>query len=312
MSALVQNPYCVAPPCNFKPLRNKMALSNSPNTKHISHPPACLPLRSVIPSSFADMYTPDILENKSLLTKDGRPMFTQRELVDWHKNDLRSLLIVSSLKPAWRGKVPHIIEPGYRVMVLPLDASDQVIVQTLVSSDLYKEHRFEQQFLEQTAEYTVQAARQRTSHQVLTKPEWRNIVENYLLNLACEAQCRLDFKEACSDLKRQKRKEAAKECVSSKGSVQDDASNGMVGHKPITGSFKSTSPLLKQAILTRLSTSPDYSSMLNSRGGIQHQPVAKPKVSTSLTRQEKQRIWVDVQAQLYARLGLNWLPDELI
>lgn len=38
----------------------------------------------------------------------------------------------------------------------------------------------------------------------LSKPEWRNIIENYLLNVAVEAQCRYDFKQKRSEYKRWK------------------------------------------------------------------------------------------------------------
>lgn len=262
--------YSVAPPSNFKPLRK-------PSHKLTTFTKIYLPLKSLLPTSYKNMYTPDVLENKNMLTRDGRPLFTQRDLIDWTKNDTRSLLIVPELRPEWHGRVPQAIEPGYNVVVLPLDSSDDRIIQTLVQSDIYKEHAFEERFLLQTAQYTVQAARQRCASKTqMTLAEWRNVIENYLLNLACEAQCRDDFKKSCALLKKHKQRELRQQSNSAK------------------------MPLLKRAIMTRLSTSPDYKEM--------NGPVAK----VSLSRTEKQQIWVHVQTELYARLGLDWEADELI
>lgn len=255
----------------------------------------------MLPKTFDDMYTPDVLENKALLTPQGRPLFTKRSLTDWTKNDTRSLLIVDSLRPEWHGRTPQIIEPGYRVQVLPFDATDKQIIQTLVSSDIYKEMQFEKAFLDQTAQYTVQAARQRQGSMAgsrLSKPEWRNIIENYLLNLACEAQCRLDFKKACSYLKRHKLYELEQQARSSQQQQQS--------YQPAK---KSSSPLLKKALLTSLSTSPDFPPAFLNGGNAEH---AAHKKTVSLSRAEKQKIWVQVQTELYARLGLNWEADELI
>ena len=326
--------YCVAPPSNFKPLRNRPSSSSSSTVKLFSALPSSqsvtyLPLHSVLPRSFKHMYTPDVLEDQSMLTPEGRPLFTKRELIDWKKNDVRSLLIVPSLKPEWHGKVPQIIEPNHNVLVLPLDASDEQIIDTLVSSDIYKEHNFEHRFLVQTAHYTVQAARQRhagaasqsSSKQTLTTPEWRNIIENYLLNLACEAQCRLDFKKSCSYLKKHKLYQREQEERKLKKQQQQQFEQQQLPahhhhhHQP--SKTKSTSPLLKQAILTSLSTSPDFPSAFlpssSATGTTEH---SRSKSSSnklvSLSRAEKQQIWVHVQNDLYARLGLNWEADELI
>lgn len=240
------------------------------------------PLRSVLPQDYSDMYTEDVLADPSQLNSLGRPLFTDRSLVDWQLNDVRSLLIIDKLKPEWNGVVPTVIEPGYRIIVLGLDASDQDIVRALVDSDIYKEHGFDRQFRYQTAQYTVQAARARSaSPRGLTKPEWRNIIENYLLNLACEAQCRIDYKKTCSAIKRQR---AA------------DQQQTITLSPPSPSSNSST--LLKKALLTSLSTSPDFPS--------KHRPH-----KVSLSRREKHQIWVQVQTRLYARLGLDWQPDDL-
>lgn len=249
-----------------------------------------LPLRAVLPTDYSDMYTADLLQSNNLNSL-GRPLFTERALIDWTLNDIRSLLIIDRLRPEWKGRVPKVCERGYRVMHLPLDATNEQIIQTLVNSDMYKEHDFDYNFLHQTAQYTVQAARQRQQQEVfsmdgssnrpLTKPEWRNIVENYLLNLACEAQCRIDYKKTCSYLKKKKQEQH---------SIKPSS-------PPLNSS--NTSPLLKKALLTSSSTSPDFPSYLKP---------SKP----SLSRQEKQQVWVQVQTKLYRRLGLDWEADDLI
>lgn len=228
------------------------------------------------------MYTPDILADPRHLNELGRPLFTERAVVDWGLNDIRSLLIVEKLRPEWGGVLPKIQEKGYRLICLPLDASDEQIVNTLVDSDIYKEHGFHRQFLVQSAQYTVAATRERSGSRnqwrKLTKPEWRNIIENYQLNLACEAQCRLDYKRACSQLKRSKQSQQA------------------ASSPPKT----STSPLLRQALLA---SAPELPPELKNS-------IASKRVS--LSQQEKQTIWVQVQSQLYRRLGLDWEADELV
>ncbi|CAN6628713.1 hypothetical protein TRVA0_011S03356 [Trichomonascus vanleenenianus] len=260
-----------------------------------------LPLRAVVPTDFSDMYAPEILASRENLNGFGRPKFTSRQLVDWSLNDLRSLLIVDSVSPQWHGVIPRIVEQGYRIIVLPLDASDDRIIDTLVSSDLYKEHNFDPAFLYQTARYTIEAARQRYAFEngshggALTKPQWRNVIENYLLNLGCEAQCRLDYKKACSMLKKQRQQELA--ALSSSPSAS-------VAPKPIKMASNS---LLKKAIVTSASTSPDFPSYLRNKMMPGSAPVA-PKVS--LSRQDKQQVWTQVQSRLYARLGLDWETDD--
>lgn len=313
--------YCVAPPRNnFRPLCKKADSSLKKST------PKYLPLRNVLPATFQDMYTPEVLSSTAL-TSEGRPTFTQRDIVDWKKNDIRSLLILGAPLPEWKSAktVPQIIEPGYRIQILPYDASDSEIISILVASDLYKEHGFETQFLIQTAEYTVQAARERQARvdskhnknqhknqhihpRPFTKPEWRNIIENYLLNLACEAQCRADFQQMCSYMKRQKLMSAEQQASFNDThpdthKALDEEINRKLNSR---SSPKSCSPLLKKALLTSISTFPKNNSSSNTASP------STPKVKVSLTRLEKQQIWVNVQSELYKRLGLNWQPDELV
>lgn len=42
---------------------------------------------------------------------------------------------------------------------------------------------------------------------LLSKPEWRNIIDNYLLNIGVEAQCRLEFKIKCKEYKKWKQEQ---------------------------------------------------------------------------------------------------------
>lgn len=291
--------YSVAlPTSNFQPLRKPTRQLST----HKAFKSSFLPLKSVLPTSYAAMYTPDVLADTTQLTAEGRPLFTQRDLVDWRKNDLRSLLIVPKLRREWNGVAPQIIEPGFRIIVLPLDASEDEIINTLVSSDIYKEHKFEHRFLVQTAQYTVQAARQRNVNQQqgrMTLPQWRNIIENYLLNLACEAQCRLDFKQTCLYLKKHKQREQEQLLRQQQEQQQQQQQQK-----------RSTSPLLKKAILTNLmSTSPEFNKHITTSNSSSSASIS---AKVSLSRTEKQQIWVHVQTELYARLGLNWEADELI
>ncbi|KAG7816536.1 hypothetical protein KL928_004578 [Ogataea angusta] len=181
-------------------------------------PEGCISLADALPHDFRDYYSPDL---QTLRFPNGRPTFTKRGLRDWELNDLRSLLIVDGLRPEWHGKVPQVVSPyptiPLRIQVLPLDATDAEYVQLLASSDIYKESRFDEDFRRKTANYIVQQARQRHASQfqssVFLKYEWRNIVENYLLNLAIENQCRYEFKVKISGLKKLKHEGTQREEV---------------------------------------------------------------------------------------------------
>ena len=174
-------------------------------------------LEHSIPSDFSEMYTKSTLLTNILLP-NGRPEFTNRELIDWKLNDIRSLLIIHELRPEWGNNVPKIIAPNphgpkYKFQLLPLYCSDEFIIQSLVNSDLYLEANLDHEFKVRSATYIVKTARERhefmnhgakESFMSLQKFEWRNIIENYLLNLAVEAQCRYDFKNNCNEFKKWK------------------------------------------------------------------------------------------------------------
>ncbi|GMG28691.1 unnamed protein product [Ambrosiozyma monospora] len=124
--------------------------------------------------------------------------------------------------------VPEIISPyphlQFRIQILPLESTDLQYVEFLAQSDIYKESKFDYAFKYNTAMYIVQQARIR--HQQMLSVnfgaqeeqfnseglcglkkfdcfdlcEWRNIIENYLLNLGIENQCRIEFKNRIEKL----------------------------------------------------------------------------------------------------------------
>ncbi|KAK9377274.1 uncharacterized protein V1513DRAFT_435851 [Lipomyces chichibuensis] len=200
---------------------------------------AMLSVLDVIPSCFDDVYPPEVLllfppqpphrqypyqsQSTSLSTNSNyssgeglfssfgiadlylrRPSFTRRDLIDWEKNDLRSLCIVTELKREWLtdGQTPTasnlpLREEHFRIVLLPLDADDETIVYTLAGSDLYVEFGFSMSHRVRLARETINIClRHRRDKAVLTKPEWRRVIDNYLLALGCEAQGRVEFEKA--------------------------------------------------------------------------------------------------------------------
>lgn len=266
--------------------------------------PKLISLQEALPKVFYDMYASDLLMDPQNLLCNGRPKFTKRELLDWELNDIRSLLIVEALRPEWGFQLPivhfeppessasAIGLPQFRVQLLPLDSPDDFIIRTLVESDLYMEANLDYEFKITSAKYTVAAARKRHEqftgyHEPvmhLSKPEWRNIIENYLLNIAVEAQCRFDFKKQCSDYKKWKQQQ-------------------MLVKKPdmpppsTIPPRKRESSLLKRTLLknTALKHSEDKPPL--------------PTSKVSLSKEEKAMLWSQCQSRVYQRLGLDWTPD---
>lgn len=233
-------------------------------------------------------------------------MFTKRALLDWELNDIRSLLILEKLHPDWNNQLPVIYTPqGFKFEYLPLDADDSQIVKTLVESDLYKEANLDMAFRIQTAKYTLHAARSRHAQFLrssglpliynnrFSKPEWRNVIENFLLNLAVEAQCRHDFKKSCSELKRVKKQEAIKAGVNSGNSTTSNTNP-----TPTAPKLNGKNSLLRKAIFNDVTQSAKETSQPQQR-------------STKLTKEEKARLWTDVQEKVYRRIGLDWAPDKI-
>ncbi|KAL6927928.1 hypothetical protein ACO0SA_004551 [Hanseniaspora valbyensis] len=209
--------------------KNKNDLYSN-NINHLS-----IYLKDALPTNFNDYYFPENLVDKSQLLPNGRPKFSHRPgLVDWNLNDLRSLLIVDQLRNEWYGKIPTIFPEeiittnskngvrskqsiSFNIVVLPLNSDDNTIINTLANSDLYIEHNLDPHFKMMTAKYIVQNARKKYSslhgpnsvhfNMLLSKPEWRNIIDNYLLNIGVEAQCRLEFKIKCKEYKRWKQEQ---------------------------------------------------------------------------------------------------------
>lgn len=301
-------------------------------------------LEDALPKTFYDMYTPEILmTDPSNILCNGRPKFTERELLDWELNDIRSLLIVEKCKPEWGNQLPQVVTnapnlPQFRLQLLPLYSMDEFIIETLVISDLYLEANLDYQFKLTSAKYTVAAARKR--HEQITgrnepvmhlsKPEWRNIIENYLLNIAVEAQCRFDFKHRCSELKKFKAQQSnLKRPDMPPPSLIPNGKNGNhismeMGNQSSTGSGS----LLKKALMKNLQlrnfqknnldqntiNSKNNNSIQNndqdgsSAGSMTpHQHGGK----ISLTKEEKAMLWSQCQAQVYQRLGLDWQPDGI-
>ncbi|SCU92974.1 LAMI_0E12772g1_1 [Lachancea mirantina] len=268
--------------------------------------PRVLTLAEALPKVFYDMYSPEILMNQENLLCNGRPKFTKRELLDWDLNDIRSLLIVERLRPEWGNQLPIIdfsletqanaASPKFQVQLLPLNSPDEFIIQTLSQSDLYLEANLPEDFKLTSAKYTVAAARKRHEQLTglnepimhLTKPEWRNIIENYLLNVAVQAQCRFDFKKKCTDFKKWKQDQL-------KVKKPD-----MPPPSTIPPRRRETS-LLKRTLLK------------NTAKMVAQEPSLPPQLPSkvSLTREEKAQLWSLCQAQVYQRLGLDWTPDGM-
>lgn len=218
-----------SPDSLLRSFRNRSG-SSSPSQPRLS-------VLDIIPNSFADYYPPELFmlfpptaraaahvrsrstdnthslypSDEGLFSSFGiadlylrRPSFSYRDLVDWERNDLRSLCFLPDLRPdtlpAWwpadspvsADSPPLLREEGFHIVVLPLNATDDAIVETLANSDIYLEFAFSQAHRQRLARQTIDLClRNRLS--VLTKPEWRRLIDNYLLALGCEAQARVDF-----------------------------------------------------------------------------------------------------------------------
>ncbi|XDT42982.1 Hypothetical protein J6898_04505 [Nakaseomyces glabratus] len=296
--------------------QNTSSTTNSTHDFLFPHPAKIitqLSLEDALPKSFYDMYAPEILTDPTNLLCNGRPKFTKRELLDWDLNDIRSLLIVEKMKPEWGSQLPEIVTadpnlPKFRFILLPLNSTDETIIQILVNSDLYQEANLDFEFKLTSAKYTVAAARKRHEQlrgyheeaMQLTKPEWRNIIENYLLNIAVEAQCRFDFKQRCSEFKKWKLQQANLK-------RPDMPPPSMV---PMNHSNKSSGSLLKRALMKnlQLKNMKNEHSQENMMAGPSATPLSNKVL---LTKEEKAHIWTQCQTQVYQRLGLDWKPDAM-
>ncbi|SMN17876.1 similar to Saccharomyces cerevisiae YDR277C MTH1 Negative regulator of the glucose-sensing signal transduction pathway, required for repression of transcription by Rgt1p [Maudiozyma saulgeensis] len=299
---------------------NTVQTQNSDNSllshqqqKFVTH----MTLEEALPKTFFDMYAPELFtQDPSKILYNGRPTFTKRELLDWDLNDIRSLLIIDQSRPEWGNKLPEIITnesnlPNFRFILLPLCSTDEFIINILVNSDLYIEANLDYEFKLTSAKYTVAAARKRHEQMTgqnelmmnLSKPEWRNIIENYLLNIAVEAQCRFDFKQQCSDFKKWK----IQQTNLKKPDMPPPSVIPMSMHQR-NGAGSNT--LLKKALMKNMQMKNIQQQQQNSIDntlltGNNSVPVQK----VSLTKEEKASIWSHCQAQVYQRLDLDWKPD---
>lgn len=277
-------------------------------------------LEDALPKTFYDMYSPEILlSNPTNLFFNGRPKFTKRELIDWDLNDIRSLLIIEKLRPEWGGSLPIVINPTnnnnnnnlpqFKLQLLPLCSTDDFIINTLVNSDLYLEANLDYEFKLTSAKYTVQAARKR--HQQLTnnnteiimnltKPEWRNIIENYLLNIAVETQCRFDFKQRCSEFKKWKLQQFNLK-------KPDMPPPSII--PPLPNGNGNGNNLLKKTLIKNLQLKSFTKNIESTNNSITNNTTNNGKIS--LKKEEKTMIWAQCQAQVYQRLGLDWKPDGI-
>lgn len=170
-----------------------------PVTEHVEC--ATLPLREAIPRSYSQFYDPKIYADEKNINDLGRPKFTDRNLIDWGLNDIRSLLF----RPRDSANWPEIREAGFHITSLPLDAPDCALVEVLASSDLFKEHRWlTANVRREVARCIVRATRVDAGSGCLTLPQWRHMIEEYMLNLACQVQCRSDYRKALAQLKNNK------------------------------------------------------------------------------------------------------------
>ncbi|KAG0671592.1 hypothetical protein C6P40_003729, partial [Pichia californica] len=186
-----------------------------------------LSLNQALPTNYDDYYSPDLDVEKF---SNGRPIFTKRPLKNWELNDLRSLLIYPEIKSDWKNKIPEIQSPypniNFKIQIIPNYLSDEKFIENLANSDIYKEANFDLNFKLKTVTYIIERARLRHKQILIDsfgidpsnfninnllnniqydcyfKFEWRNIIENYLLNLGIEYQCRIEFKSKISKLKK--------------------------------------------------------------------------------------------------------------
>lgn len=327
------------------------SFSSSSNNHYTTKFVTEISLEDALPKTFYDMYQPEILmSNPSNLFHNGRPKFTKRELMDWDLNDIRSLLIIENLRPEWGNQLPKVILnnssmndypvlPTFRFQLLPLYSSDTFIIETLVNSDLYLEANLDYEFQLTSAKYTVAAARKR-HEQVntggtgavmnLTKPEWRNIIENYLLNIAVEAQCRFDFKQRCSEYKKWKQQQLLSENSMINLKKPDMPPPSFIPLGPTcsnesTSTNNSTSSnstsLLKKTLMKnlQLKNSKNKNSdnmqtnenMNNNKNNNIPNSALNKNGKIVLNKEEKAGIWSHCQANVYKRLGLNWKPDGI-
>ncbi|KAK7206929.1 hypothetical protein BZA70DRAFT_309721 [Myxozyma melibiosi] len=280
-----------------------------------------------------------------------RPSFTYRPLVDWERNDLRSLCFLPALSPdilpQWYTPdddlsltPPPLREDAFHITVLPLTADDETIVDKLASSDLYLEFDFSPTHRRRLARETIDLCLPHRT-EVLSKPEWRRVIDNYLLALGCEAQCRVDFQRAIIHRAVRKHEQQLARGRSNllKRALVTRAAATTSGLSPPSPTFlfhfdspppSPPQPDSQQSFISR-TTKDFFQTLTNSPSSsssppptmsppthqipIQFRPTI-PASSTiplpiSVPKSEQKVIWREVQVHLYSKLGLDWDPTEL-
>lgn len=326
-SSIFSSPYTINTHSTTLTDNSSICVNNFNKKLPVPHYVTQISLEDALPKNFYDMYTPDVLlSDLSNILPNGRPSFTKRELLDWDLNDIRSLLIIEKLRPEWGNQLPEIVNAGpnfpqFRFQLLPLNSSDNFIISTLVNSDLYMEANLDFEFKLTSARYTVATARLRHEqmighHEVvmnLSKPEWRNIIENYLLNIAVEAQCRFDFKQRCAEYKKWKQQQIQIQLQKEHEKIKGH--NLTKPHMPPPKIIPNkNSSLLKMSLIknfnknVKINHPTTHSANTHSLlSNLDHNQVVK----ISLSSDEKANIWSQCQAQVYQRLGLDWKPDRI-
>ncbi|KAK9452394.1 uncharacterized protein V1518DRAFT_65550 [Limtongia smithiae] len=340
--------------------------------------PRVLSLVDVVPTSFENDYPAPLLSHfppqsphgildDNVFARHGladilsrRPSFTRRALVDWDRNDLRSLCFVPALPPSWvssSGKVPVLREDGYAIVVLPYDANDDAIAHILARSDLYIEFAFSEahklRLARETIELCIPATTPRaavtatttmtttttTPTRVLTRAQWRRVLDNYLLALGCDAQARLDFQTAImyralrkqEQQLAQRRGNLLKRVLLTRASSSTSPPSATSSFLAKTGGlFQLRAANAQSPFVSSLPTTPALtatssphaplpvhladSCFSSSSSSTSTVPAALEQFAAStqlVSHAEQKQIWHDVQALLFSRLGLDWEPTEL-
>lgn len=269
-----------------------------------SSSPIMITLSEALPQSFENFY---LLHSGDKVLPNGRPSYTQRDLIDWQVNDLRSLLIVSHLRPEWNFQIPIIYSPpGFRVIYLPLDSSEETIAQTLVASDLYIEKIKDVNFRYNVAKNTVRIAKSvkhpstSSKRNHLQEYEFRNIIDNYMLNLAIESQCQYEYKKTVSSLKKQRKSLTPQQLLK----LHKSTGSAIAGQ---SGS-KSDGSLLKKVLINGLLSNNIAKDNMVATNVKEND---KSKLKKLISKEELNIIWSQVQNNVYKRAGLNWTPDKV-
>ncbi|ODV90503.1 hypothetical protein CANCADRAFT_44153 [Tortispora caseinolytica NRRL Y-17796] len=286
--------------CEMPELEPTTSSASDSEVQHIetvAHPVA-VSIGDVIPQDFSSRYEPGIRG----LHKDGHRPFALASTIlpDWSLNDLRALLIVYELKPEWNGTVPQLTGSELKVQYIPLTVTDEEFTEALTSSELYKECNFSQELRLSMAKHAVESIGRHDHTTPLTVPQWFYAIENYLLNLACEAQSRIDYQAAINRLLRERRapiaafrRDRSSTCTTSQGPPISG------NPAPISGpADESSGDYLLKKVLT------------NRALRVHRKSSGDLEAARLISDEEKATIWNNIQAALHKRLELLWKKDS--